>query len=129
MLKTVTIECEVPDGYEAKFAMPTMGQTFKPLSDATVNVAPRIAEFDYSSIHLVLTPIPPRMVPLGPEDVVPGTVFKHPDWKVGFRYAEPCQAGIEIIGRIYTGQTLMADGWSYKTPSMTDWQKCEKAAP
>lgn len=84
----------------------------------------------------LIPPAPPKKrVPLGPEDVPPGTVFRGPGFsELGWSSilaSGSKQNGVVIIGTglkltVVSYQAMMDGGAEILLPNTTVWQKCEK---
>jgi len=79
----------------------------------------------------------PVWVPLGPEDVQPGTVFRHHNWDKMLWIQPNSVVGEGVIWcQLYSDdtmlndfviwQSLMDDGWRILRPGQTEWQPCRK---
>lgn len=74
----------------------------------------------------------PKTVPLGPEDVPPGSVFRPVSFKEN-EYYNPLHVGMHMISLadtvLFTRKwaQMHEDGWLIKRPGQ-DWQPCSKQA-
>ena len=73
-----------------------------------------------------------EMVPLGPEDVPPGSAVRHVDWDDPYyeMVMEVCESGVSTMsflggGRKITSKTLQ-NHWLIYTPANPQWRKAEK---
>lgn len=76
----------------------------------------------------IIVPVSKPRVPLGPEDVPPGTCIKPSDEYVGWGLiCEVDSSGVHLgEGRHLSFSNLMANNWSIKRPTDTEWQPCYK---
>lgn len=142
MLKQVTIECDVPDGYEAvRFGVPRKGELFAETSNDMVHTAKE----NFHVTRLIVRPIPPALVPLGPEDVIPGkTLISREKWSIDRNGNRECCV-IEYRGmssfriRMSYGplELTFSDAmndigdknrWLYSNDHGATWQPCSKPA-
>ena len=70
----------------------------------------------------------PKMVPLGPEDVPPGSAVRGPDgdvtrWSIIQRVST---TGIETVSFLIDYSGLQSQGWLIQRPGSDKWVKCEK---
>ncbi len=133
MLKQVTITADIPQGYDAvRYGFPQMGEKY------LWNGAVATADTDFrNTSYLIVRPIPPVLVPLGPEDVVLGKMLvRSKDWHANI---EACvlmkdRQAIYVLDclpdpvRVHY-QEMCNDGWLYSNDHGKTWQPCSKPAP
>lgn len=88
----------------------------------------------------IIVPVakPKKRVPLEPEDVVPGSVVRHPEWKphswrspykvneYGMHWYSDGTNGESVPYRTHPWPLLMEQGWLIKRPTDTEWQPAWK---
>lgn len=70
-----------------------------------------------------------RMVPLGPEDITPGTVIRSRNWpEHEFAYVTPLSDCVAFVGLRFERQysVLQREGCLWKQGGQGEWRKCEK---
>ncbi len=91
---------------------------------------------DHHSFRIKPEPPPVEYVPLGPEDVPPGSVFRYIQAKnfPAIWYSMEYLSADGPVLRVENGEsfpewkTLMTSGWEIKRPG-EDWQPCRKVKP
>ena len=72
----------------------------------------------------------PKMVPLGPEDVPPGSVFKLSEWQKGLHqtYFQVVSGGVVFSSSqtYLTGWVDLRNYWEISRDGGKTWQRCEK---
>ncbi len=134
MLKQVTLsECDVPHGHEAvAYRKPVVGEQ-------CCNPNGRIYTATCSeSCCLIVRPIPPSLVPLGPEDVVPGMIIHHDVWPTTYWQGVTPTLRMDGVYRIVHSEgtatpifetfASLMKSYQYKTPSMPAFAPCSKPA-
>lgn len=74
--------------------------------------------------------LPKPQIPLGPEDVPPGSVFRQKDWplwKYIPGYPQCSGKGLMMAGSYFAWESLVAD-WEILRHGFTEWQPCSKDA-
>jgi hypothetical protein len=94
---------------------------------AYVNVADKTVRQTDAGVYYRLRSTTPRLVPLGPEDVPPGSVVRLA--KVGWLAVSECADEGLIVNSLapddISWSRLMDDGWEIKRPG-EDWAPCSK---
>lgn len=122
---------KVPDGFILEFR----ADWSKGWIESCHTIATDIATVDNSGFYR-LRSTTPCQVPLGPEDIPPFSVVRHPDWMESYCwafvtcvYASSQSIYINASSRVSrTFDQLMSEGWLIKRQSDTEWQPCSKDA-
>jgi hypothetical protein len=112
----------VPDGFNLEWS--NYGKDWEP----SVYANGRAYVMD-SSLQYRLRSTTPRLVPLGPEDVPPGSVFRWACRPSGwFLVTGVTNEKVEFGSSLYDYAGLMSAGVQIKRPG-EDWRPCSKPAP
>ena len=122
MLTTVTIECDLPDGYEAvAWRVPKDGELYYSLSTSGARVASSA-----TLMGMILRKIEPRRVPLEAKDVPPGSAVRATSggcWQM-VTFAGGSHIGI-ANGLSENYGVMMTLGWQILRPD-GEWEPCSK---
>ena len=113
---------DVPDGFVLEWSRNGASWDESAYVNRTDN---KVWNGDHQSFYR-LRSTTPRLVPLGPEDIPPGSVVLAPgEVSFGWRYIRPAHNGTHVfVGDVsYTFEDLMR--WQIKRPG-EDWQPCSK---
>ncbi len=132
---TATIPVDIPEGYEAvRWGTPVDGDYC--MSDASIMKVGGF--FRHPSPTLVVRPIAPQMVPLGPVDLLPGVTLLRADHmtvavltvsKTGVLTAQGnnhCSEGPFVTHTSF--EELQGSSLTYSNDHGKTWAKCEKPA-
>ena len=131
----VKLDLEIPKGYRfVRIGLPRKGENMLinkggKISVITASYSRVAKDYQGSAFYIIVEPVPPELVPLGPMDIAPGCVFRSKFWADDgtWVYGVPCLRFVmfsEKEIKTATYEELMND-WLIKYPGK-DWQACSK---